>query len=336
MRPAAGDPRPQTGATAAGTDQVRTLLVASAGGHFEELRLLRDRLGVKPDDSMWVTSDTPQTRSLLGSDDRLFVQHAYPRDVRRALEHARIARHVLKDGQWDRVVSTGSLIAVPFMAVARAYRIDCHYIESAARMTGPSLSARILERVPGVHCYGQSRTWAVSRRSWRYGGSVFDAFVPTTRPPRQIRRVVVTLGTNKFGFSRLVDALVSVLPRSAEVTWQLGSTSTVNPGVEGQTYLPQHELAAAMSEADLVIAHAGVGTALQAMAEGQCPILVPRREDRGEHIDNHQFEIAAELSNSGLAVFAEPEDFTLEMLEAATARCVRPNPQLPDFVLDET
>ena len=209
---------------------MRTLLVASAGGHFEELRLLRDRLGVQPEESTWVTWDTPQTRSVLSSEEKIFVKHAQPKDLRRVFEDAFVARRVLRSRRWDRVISTGSLVAVPFLTVARSYGIACHYIESAARISGPSLSARILERVPGVHCYGQSRAWAPCRRSWKYRGSVFDAFAPEQRAPREIRKVVVSVGMSQFGFPRLVAALRAVLPSSAEVTWQMGSTDARRTG----------------------------------------------------------------------------------------------------------
>ncbi len=315
---------------------VRTLLVASAGGHFEELRLLRGRLGVSPDESTWVTWDTPQTRSVLSSEDRIFVKHSQPKDLRRVVQDTIVARRLLSSRKWDRVISTGSIVAVPFLTVARSYGIGCHYIESAARMSGPSLSARILERVPGVHCYGQSRAWASCRKSWKYRGSVFDAFTPQQGAPREIRKVVVTLGTSRFGFPRLITALRTVLPSSAEVTWQLGSTLPGEPGIQARDQMSQDDLAAAMGEADLVIAHAGVGTALQAMGAGHCPVLVPRRADMGEHVDNHQFQVAAELSNSGLATFLEPEEISFDVLVKASGRRITPRHDLADFVLDES
>jgi UDP-N-acetylglucosamine--N-acetylmuramyl-(pentapeptide) pyrophosphoryl-undecaprenol N-acetylglucosamine transferase len=314
---------------------VQTLLVANGGGHFEELRLLRDRLGVLPEDSTWVTWDTPQTRSLLGSEDRIYVDWSQPRDLRKAVGYSRVARNVLKQGNWGRVVSTGSIVAVPFITVARRHGLPCHYIESAARMTGPSLSARLLEHVPGVRFYSQSRSWVDHRKSWMFRGSVFDGFLPERSEPREIRRVVVTLGTSKYGFERLVNAIYAVLPESVEVTWQIGSTTPPHPDIKGHVQMPQGDLSAAMMEADLVIAHAGVGTALLAMAAGHCPILVPRRADYDEHVDNHQYELAEELSRSGLATSSEPEDITLDMLVANTARRVKLNDHPPRFVLDE-
>ncbi len=98
--------------------------------------------------------------------------------------------------------------------------------------------------------------------------------------------------------------------------------------------MTQDDLGAAMREADLVVAHAGVGTALQAMGAGHCPVLVPRRADLGEHVDNHQFQVAAELSNSGLATFCEPEEITLDVLIRASGRRITPTHDLQDFVLD--
>ena len=312
---------------------VPTLFVSSAGGHFEELRLLRQRFGVGPEESTWVTWETPQTLSALGSEDWIRIKPSHPRDWRRTISYTVDARRILRSHRWDRVVSTGALVAVPFLTVARAYGIECHYIESAARTMGPSLSGRILDRVPGVHCYAQSGTWATSRPSWECRGSVFDAFRPEGHPPGDVQRVVVSLGTSRYGFPRLIRALRDILPGSVDVTWQVGATDAGVLGAQARTQMPQDELRQAMREADVVIAHAGVGTALLAMESGHCPVLVPRRADRGEHVDNHQAEIATQLAESGLAVRCEPEELSLELLTKASGQRVNVNRNLPEFVL---
>ena len=72
------------------------------------------------------------------------------RDVLAALRNARSAQRIMGGGQWSRVISTGSVMAVPFFVVAHANGIACHYIESG-RVAGPSLTGRLLEWVPGVH-----------------------------------------------------------------------------------------------------------------------------------------------------------------------------------------
>jgi UDP-N-acetylglucosamine transferase subunit ALG13 len=60
---------------------------------------------------------------------------------------------------------------------------------------------------------------------------------------------------------------------------------------------PQFE--AFVSAADYVITHAGAGSVMMALRYGKFPVVVPRRGDAGEHIDNHQDQLATELSRMG-------------------------------------
>lgn len=309
---------------------VRTLLVAGAGGHLEELWLLRPRLVGVPGEVSWATPDTVQSRALLEGERLLPIPGSHPRDLRGTLATARHAFEVLRRGGWSAVVSTGSLPAVPFFVVARALGIPCHFIESAARVDEPSLSARILERVPGVHRYGQYRTWTATRQDWHFRGSVFDGFVAVPGPRRPVRRVVVTVGSSRYGFRRLVDDVRRVLPPDAEVLWQTGATDVSDLPLDASVALPATELAHAMAEADLVVAHAGVGSALMALRAGRCPVLLPRARSHGEHVDDHQRQVASALADAGLAVVAEPGALAGEHLVraggAAVVQAARPEP----------
>lgn len=309
---------------------VQTLMVAGAGGHLEELHMLRPRLVGISDQVTWVTADTVQSRTLLGDEDRIFIPKAMPHDVRATITTTRKALSVLKKGKWDQVVSTGSLPAVPFMTIARARGMSCHFIESAARVSGPSLSARILERVPGVHRYGQYK-WG--RQNWSYQGSVFDGFAPSTLPDGKVRRIVVTVGVNGYGFGRLIDAVLRVAPDGAEILWQTGSTDVTPFDIAAVSTLSSKDLFRAMRRADVVIAHAGVGSAIMAMQAGKCPVLVPRERAQREHVDDHQKEIAARLARSGLALTCDPTSLDGDILAAAAARRVVANEHASPFVL---
>ncbi|MBC7550376.1 MAG: hypothetical protein H7269_05680 [Cellulomonas sp.] len=66
--------------------------------------------------------------------------------------------------------------------------------------------------------------------------------------------------------------------------------------------MPADQLALAISEADVVICHAGTGAALTALEHGHRPVLVPRRAVHHERVDDHQLQIAHELNRRGLAV----------------------------------
>jgi UDP-N-acetylglucosamine--N-acetylmuramyl-(pentapeptide) pyrophosphoryl-undecaprenol N-acetylglucosamine transferase len=313
---------------------VTTLLVASTGGHLKQLDRLHRRLVGVDGPFRWATFDTPQSRSLLAGREVDFVHFVGGRDPVNVLRNLPAAERILRRDPIEAVISTGSAMALPFFALARARGLTCHYIESAARSDGPSTTARMISRIPGVNLYAQYPSWSDDR--WDFRGAVFDSFIAGEEcaPPKRLRRAVVSLGTFKdYGFARLVRRLISILPEDCEVLWQTGDTDVSGMGIDGRHAIPEHELTAAIRRADVLVAHAGVGTALAALEVGKCPILVPRRLVHDEHVDDHQTQIAAELGRRGLALSVDAEELTLDHLRAAAARTVDTLPQDPPFVL---
>jgi UDP-N-acetylglucosamine--N-acetylmuramyl-(pentapeptide) pyrophosphoryl-undecaprenol N-acetylglucosamine transferase len=310
---------------------VTTLLVASTGGHLRELHDLRGRLGV--DAAEWATFDTAQSRSLLAAERVHHVAFTASRDLHHVLTNVPRAMQILRASAYDRVISTGSAIALTFLPAACAIGLPAHYIESAARSQGPSVTGQLLMRVPGIDLYTQYAGWA--RDPWRYGGSVFDAYEPIEEPPRAIRRVVVMVGTLGFGFRRLVKRLQHVLPAGAEVLWQTGSTDTRELALTPRPALAAAELQRALERADLVVAHAGIGSAIDALRAGRRPVLIPRRATYDEHVDDHQTLVAAELAARGLAVTAEAHALAIDELEQAASASVRRVAHPPAFTLGE-
>lgn len=310
-----------------------TLLVASTGGHLKQLHRLHRRLVGVDGPFRWATFDTPQSRSLLEGEPVDFVHFVGGRDPGNVLRNVPLARGILRRHGIDTIVSTGSAVALPFFALGRAAGLSCHYIESAARSDGPSKTARMIARIPGVNLYTQYPGWADGK--WKFRGAVFDSFVPaeTSATPAGIERVVVSLGTFRaYGFERLVHRLLEILPPSADVLWQTGDTDVSGLGIAGHHAIPERELTQAIREADVLVAHAGVGTALAALEVGKCPILVPRRFAKGEHVDDHQIQIAGELGGRGLALSVDADDLTFEHLLAAAAARVATLPEDPPFI----
>ena len=311
-----------------------TLLVASTGGHLKQLHRLHRRLVGVDGPFRWATFETPQSKSLLDGEAVDYVHFVGGRDPRNVLRNVPLAARILRENQIDTIVSTGSAMALPFFALGRAKGLRCHYVESAARSDGPSKTARMISHIPGVYLYTQYPAW--SDHKWHYRGSVFDSFAPTDPAgdgPARLRKVVVSLGTFKdYGFERLVRRLLAILPPDAEVLWQTGDTDVTGLGIVGHHAIPDRELTQAIREADVLMAHAGVGTALAALEVGKCPVLVPRRIAHGEHVDDHQTQIATELGNRGLAVSVEADELTLEHLLTASVTRVMTLPADPPFM----
>jgi UDP-N-acetylglucosamine--N-acetylmuramyl-(pentapeptide) pyrophosphoryl-undecaprenol N-acetylglucosamine transferase len=302
--------RETTSSAIAGNGPV--LLVATTGGHLEQLRRLAPLLALG--EVEWVTHHTDQAASRLAGETVHYVPYVGPRDAWAAATVLPHALRLLRTGRYRAVVTTGAAVAMPFVLVARTLRIPFHYIESATRTSGPSLTGSMVGRVPGVRLYTQHESW--SDRRWSYRGSIFDGFeaVPA-EPSGPIRNVVVTLGTMRtYAFGRAVRRLAAVLPTVVEpgatILWQVGATPVDGLGLEAHVSVPAADLRAAVESADLVVAHAGIGSALDALDAGICPVLLPRRAGRGEHIDDHQVGIAAHLSQRGLAVATDPDLLT--------------------------
>ena len=274
----------------------------------------------------WVTFDTGLERAQLeaaghGADELVTVPYAAPRDLRNLARDARIVRRLLRARAYDLAVSTGAGLAVASLPLARMSGVRSCFIESATRVQGPSLSGRILERVPGIEQYAQHPGFGPR---WGQVGSVHDVFAPgPLRELVRIERAVVTLGTIRpYGFRSLIEAVRAALPSNCDVLWQTGATDVTDLEIDAREHVPGDELKRAMSTADVVIAHAGTGTALTAFELGRAPVLVPRRQARGEHVDDHQVRTARMLAERGLAVHLEVEQVSGERLLEAGRRTV--------------
>jgi UDP-N-acetylglucosamine transferase subunit ALG13 len=88
--------------------------------------------------------------------------------------------------------------------------------------------------------------------------------------------------------------------------------------------LPSVEFDALLRDVDAVIAHAGTGSSIAALTAGRAPVLVPRRKARGEHVDDHQVEIAQELDRRGLARHREVDELRWSDVEQAASLRVDP------------
>ena len=320
-----------------------TLFLATIGGHLDQLNALARRIPATGP-AVWVTQENYQSACLLRGRDAEFVPPVREGSVRDVARCTPTAHRLWRERSVTRVISTGSGIALGYLPYLAARGVACHYIESAARVAGPSRTGRVLQRVPGIRRYTQYAHWAGPR--WQHRGSVFDDYGPAgdRPPPAAVVRVVVTLGTaDGFPFPRLIERLVPLLSPDGElarvtglpveVLWQTGCTPTDHLPIPARRYLPAGELASAVADADLVVSHAGVGSALTALAAGRRPVLVPRSAVLDGFADDHQRQIAVELQRRGLAVHAEPSELTVGDLLSALSTSVRRAGDPPPFEL---
>jgi UDP-N-acetylglucosamine:LPS N-acetylglucosamine transferase len=127
---------------------VRALLVASAGGHLQQLIWMAPWW--RQHDRLWVTFDTLDARGMLAGERIVFAAHPTNRSVGNAVRNLRLARRVLAEERPDVVVSTGAGVAVPFLLAARVAGVATVFVEPFDRVDGPSLTGRLV--APMVDC----------------------------------------------------------------------------------------------------------------------------------------------------------------------------------------
>ncbi len=319
-----------------------TLLVSTVGGHLAQLHELVPRFtGVDTEKRVWVTHRSAQSESLLTGEDVVWVPYIEERDVLGVAQAVWPAYKLIGARSVDSVISTGSAIAVAYLAAARLRRRRAVFVESTAFIRSRSRTGRIVQRYPGVLTYTQSPP--MRTRNWEYRGSVLDNYrseqiKSSEHGETQVpSRLVVTVGTSQsFGYRRLLERLVEIIPAGVDVLWQTGSTDVSGLDLEATPWVPFADLAAAVAEADVVIAHAGGGSALTALKAGRRPVLVPRSFDLGDFNDDHQHEIAELLKDRELAITRDVSALSWEdIIEASTWR-VRRTDDLSPFHIGDT
>ncbi|MDK1360185.1 glycosyltransferase [Arthrobacter sp. zg-Y1219] len=302
------------------------LFVASTGGHLAQLKRMSTAMLASPD-SLWVTFDSEQSRSLLAEERVHHVPYIASRDFRGVITASKEINMLMRHEKFDAVVSTGAALALAAMPVARGRRVPTRYIESVSRVDGPSLTGKIIAALRLAELRTQHESWANGR--WKKHPSVLTQFQSATKiapsATAEELKIFVTLGTIKpYEFDAMIDSLLRTGLCNENTTWQLGSTQRENlPGrVLTQTSASEFEHLCATS--DVVVTHSGVGTILNLLESGIHPVVVPRRKQRNEHVDDHQLQIAKLVAGLGVATVCEAPDLEAEHIIRAASLCTVP------------
>ena len=111
--------------------------------------------------------------------------------------------------------------------------------------------------------------------------------------------IFVTVGTHEQPFNRLikeVDRLKKEGIITDEVFIQTGFSTYEPQYCDWKNIISYPEMEDYMNRADIIITHGGPATFMGAIAKGKKPIVVPRQEKFGEHVNDHQLGFAEQVS----------------------------------------
>lgn len=107
--------------------------------------------------------------------------------------------------------------------------------------------------------------------------------------------IFVTVGTHEQPFNRLVE-YIDNLKRDKIITddvmIQTGFSTYEPQYCKWSKLLPYQEMVRYVQEASIVITHGGPSSFIMPLQVGKTPIVVPRYEKFGEHVNDHQVEFA--------------------------------------------
>lgn len=275
-------------------------LIASLGGHLELLE------GVAPafDDlrRVWITSEGVRAQRLRERGEevrtlpRLDRSNLSPGPLTAGLRLALRERPRL-------VVTSGAGIALPFALAARAVGARLIFLETMARVNSGSITGRVLSRCSS-HVLVQ---WPELRSQYPKARICRPQLLEGVDRVGEARGegTFVTVGSHDEPFDRLLraveDAAASgVLP--APVIAQVGVGRSRSTVLTSTDFMSPGEFRRAVERACVVVTHGGAGALATVLRAGKKPLTMARRQDHGEHVDDHQLQLVGKLAELGLAV----------------------------------
>lgn len=186
--------------------------------------------------------------------------------------------------------------------------------------------------------------------------------------------IFVSLGTQDKPFNRIIDYILKLKEEikeleDIEIVFQIGQTKLseeeknkieklnekineekVSEKIKNKeeknitvfNMLKPEEMKKYIINSSIVITHAGVGTIMECIENNKDIIVLPRKEENGEHVNNHQEEIAFEMEKNGLLykvdTYEKMQEIVIELIKNSNnkkeKRYISNNEKFNDMLID--
>lgn len=129
--------------------------------------------------------------------------------------------------------------------------------------------------------------------------------------------IFVTVGT-QLPFDRLLNAVDewALHNPGRQIIAQTGVSKVASPRINARAFVDAATFKSLAREAEVIVAHAGMGSILTGIELAKPVIIMPRRAELGEHRNDHQLATAENLAHlSNLRVAHDGEDLATALSE---------------------
>ena len=108
--------------------------------------------------------------------------------------------------------------------------------------------------------------------------------------------IFVTVGNDFRSFDRLLKKMDEIAPSIPnEIVMQKGFSKYLPKNAKQFDFVSMDIAIEYIQKSELVVSHAGIGTIILCKGHGIPILILPRRKGYGEHMNDHQMEIAKAL-----------------------------------------
>lgn len=226
------------------------------------------------------------------------------------------ALYVLLRERPSVVFSTGGPIALPFALLCKFLPIKFVYLDTLSRVVELSNTGKLVRKYNLFNDFYCQWKEIAAKNNVKHIGKCFDILCENTYETETKKIddspvILVTVGTSQYDFNRLFTLLAELpLYQDKRVKWviQAAHNKVTQLPANGEVVemISRDEMESLVKGASLVISHCGIGSINLMLSYQKKVVFVPRVAKYNEFSDDHQLQIANEIS-SDLFTVALPD-----------------------------
>jgi UDP-N-acetylglucosamine transferase subunit ALG13 len=278
----------------------KVLVVASAGGHLTQAMCATstcDNIALVSNKKNINSDKIKRIYKIWDTQHNLFIH----------LANIFFALYVLLRERPSVVFSTGGPIVLPFALLCKLLPIKFVYLDTLSRVVELSNTGKLVKKYHLYNDFFCQWKEIAAKNNVKYIGKSFDILCENTYQVETKKNegcplILVTVGTSQYDFSRLFSML-STLPlyQDKRVKWviQAAHNTLEKLPANGEIVemISRDEMESLVKQSSLVISHCGIGSINLMLSYQKKVFFVPRVAKYNEFSDDHQLQIANEISS---------------------------------------